>query len=541
MGMPTFAQLLPPSSGPPIEAPAWLYSVRPGDTLIALGQRYLADPSRWDVVQRLNRVADPHRIPPGTVLRIPASLLQSKPGQATLKAAHGSVRWRPTAQGDWTNAATGQSLPAGAEVQTGPQASATLELANGTQLRIHPGSTLALDMISLYANGLMADTRVRLLHGQTEISDNPARRGQQHLRVITPGAQAVVRGTVFRVGVSDGATREETVEGSVAVTAAGNTVMVAQAQGTVAREGQAPLAARRLPAAPDVSQLPARMEQLPLRFVLPARSGERKTIWWAQVSPTDTFDVILAEKTAASGAVNFEDLPNGRYFLRVRAVDEVGLQGLEARHPFTVFARPFAPALRTPGHSATVRSARPELSWTSAVGAGRYRVQLSPSNDFSKLALDQMLENSEAALKEDLVPGGYHWRVASITAEGEQGPWSAPAAFTYKPAPGQPDLGKAALRYEGDELLLDLPPPPADQHYKVSLSTTAESAGAAPQQASTDGQIRLPRPSSGTHFLGVRLVDNQDGTAGPPMLQQISAPSRYPYLWLLGLPLLLVF
>lgn len=520
-------------------APAWLYSVRPGDTLITLGQRHLVEPQRWDVVQRLNRIADPHRIPPGTVLRIPASMLRSSPGQATLKTVHGSVRWRES-DGSWKTASTGQVLPVGAELQTEALASATLELANGTQLRIHPGSTLVLDTISLYANGLMADTRVRLLRGQTEITDNPGRRAQQNLRVLTPSAQAVVRGTVFRVGVEAGQTREETLEGSVGVDATGKTVVVGPGFGTLARQGEAPLPARALPRAPDVSALPSRLEQLPLHFSLPPARGEQSAVLWGQVSQDSNFDAILAERTSRSGVLSFADLPNGRYILRVRALDALGLQGLEARHTFTVLARPFAPALQAPGRSATMRSPRPALRWTSAVDAARYRVQASRSEDFAQLLLDQPVAQTEWLPADDLPEGKLHWRVASITAQGEQGPWSPAAAFTYKPAPGQPDLGQAALRYEADALLLELPAPPPEHHYRVSVSATAGMAPEDQQQDSFDGAVRLPRPSGGAKFLGVRLVDNQDGTAGPPMLQKIDVPSRHPYLWMLGLPLLLL-
>lgn len=513
--------------------------MRPGDTLITLGQRYLAEPRRWETVQRLNRIADPHRIPPGTVLRIPASLLRSTPGQATLKTVHGRVRWREP-DGAWKVAAAGQTLPVGAELQTEALASAMLELANGTQLRIHPASVLVLDTLSLYANGLMADTRVRLLQGQTEITDNPARRTQQNLRVITPSAQAVVRGTVFRVGVEADLTREETLEGSVEVSAMGRSVVVAQAQGTVTRLGQPPMPPRALLKAPDISGLPTRLEQLPLRFVLPSMRGtEAPASWWGQISPDDSFNTILAERTSRFGALSFADLPNGRYVLRVRALDPLGLQGVESRHTFTVFARPFAPTLQAPGRAATIRSPRPQLNWTSTVGAARYRVQMAQSADFAQLLLDQTLERTDVVPTADLAPGQLHWRVASITAEGEQGPWSSPATFTYKPAPGQPDLGQAALRYDADALLLELPAPPPDQHYKVSISATSSMAAEDLQHTSTNGLVRLPRPSSGTHFLGVRLVDTHDGTAGPPMLQKINVPSRYPYMWLLGLPLLL--
>ncbi len=531
-----FAGSLPDKAS---SAPVWLYSVRPGDTLITLGQRHLVEPQRWDVVQRLNRIADPHRIPPGTVLRIPASMLRSSPGQAALKTVHGSVQWRESG-GTWKTASTGQALPVGAELQTGALASATLELANGTQLRVHPGSTLVLDTISLYANGLMADTRVRLLQGQTEITDNPGRRTQQNLRVLTPSAQAVVRGTVFRVGVEAGQTREETLEGSVDVDATGKTVVVGPGFGTLARAGEAPLPARALPRAPDMSALPSRLEQLPLRFSMPPARGEQSTVLWGQVSQDSNFDAILAERTSSAGVLSFADLPNGRYILRVRALDALGLQGLEARHGFTVAARPFAPALQAPGRSATVRSPRPVLRWTSAVDAARYRVQASRSGEFAQLLLDQPVTQTEWLPTDDLPEGKLHWRVASITAQGEQGPWSPAAAFSYKPAPGQPDLGQAALRYEADALLLELPAPPLEHHYRVSVSATPGMAPEDQQQNSFDGAVRLPRPSGGTRFLGVRLVDNQDGTAGPPMLQKIDVPSRYPYMWMLGLPLLLL-
>jgi nucleoid-associated protein YgaU len=85
LGIAAFAPAQPlPAAGAPDKAssaPAWLYSVRPGDTLISLGQRHLVDPQRWDVVQRLNRIADPHRIPPGTVLRIPPPCCAAVPAR----------------------------------------------------------------------------------------------------------------------------------------------------------------------------------------------------------------------------------------------------------------------------------------------------------------------------------------------------------------------------------------------------------------------------------------------------------------------------
>jgi Uncharacterized protein conserved in bacteria len=179
--------------------PMWRYTVRPGDTLIGLGQRYLRDPAQWPQIQRDNRVGNPRQIPPGTVLLFPADLLRQQPSKAQLVQAFGAVRWRAQATEAWQDAKPGQTLAAGAQLQVPDSGSAVIELANGTRLALQPGSDLTLDTLSLYADGLMADTRLRLQQGQIDIQDNPRRLPNQNLRILTPSAQAVVRGTQFRV------------------------------------------------------------------------------------------------------------------------------------------------------------------------------------------------------------------------------------------------------------------------------------------------------------------------------------------------------
>ncbi|WP_449370575.1 FecR domain-containing protein, partial [Thiomonas sp.] len=183
------------------DEPVWRYTVRPGDTLIGLGRRYLRDPAQWPQIQRDNRIGNPRRIPPGTVLSFPANLLRQQPSMARLVQAFGAVRWRAQASDPWQDARLGQMLAAGAQVQASDSGNAVIELANGTRLALQPGSMLTLDTLSLYADGLMADTRLRLQQGQIDIHDNPRHLPNQHLRILTPSAQAAVRGTQFRVAV----------------------------------------------------------------------------------------------------------------------------------------------------------------------------------------------------------------------------------------------------------------------------------------------------------------------------------------------------
>ena len=518
------------------DVPIWRYTVKPGDTLISIAERYFIRAEQWSKVQQANKIADPHRILPGTVLRIPADMLRVTPGQAQLDGVSGSVRWR-VGEADWQAATNGLRLAAGAALETGDDSSALLLLADGSRILVSPNSRLTLDTLSLYAGGLMADTRVRLQSGQTDIIANPEQRSNQNLKIQTPSAQAVVRGTHFRVGASDDVMREETLAGLVAVSAFGQSVDVPKGQGTVARAGEPPMLPVPLLAAADLSGLPARFEYLPLRFPLPQLAGVKE--WQGQIAPDKAFERILLSKSGSGQALSFADLPNGDYVLRLRAIDVHGLQGFDALHPFTVFARPFPPGLNAPGDGATIRSARAQFGWGNVLEVARYHLQVSTTPDFARPLYNETLERDAWQVPEDLPAGKLYWRAASITGAGQQGPWSIAAAFTYKPGPGAVDLGRAALQIESDKLVLKLAPPAEGLLYEAILSSGKEMEPVLAQARSDDGSLELARPDAGSYYLGVRLVDRSDNTPGPFAVQKIEIPPSRLWLLFLLLPLAL--
>lgn len=510
------------------EAPAWRYTVKPGDNLINIAARYFSHADQWPKVQKANSIADPHRILPGTVLRISPELLRKTPGQALLESVSGSVRWR-MADADWQTAERGQQLVAGSALETRDDASALLRLADGSKIVLAPNTQLSLDTLTLYAGGLMADTRMRLQRGQTAVEANPEQRENQHLRIETPSAQAVVRGTQFRLGADAEVTREETLGGLVGVSGAGKAVRVPAGSGTIARAGEAPIDPVPLLAAADVSGLPTRFEHLPMRFPLPALSGA--TSWQGEVAPDESFDRVLLAKSARGETLTLADLPNGDYVLRLRAIDGNGLQGFDAMHRFTVFARPFPPGLNAPGDAATVRDAQAKFAWTNVLDIERYRVQVASTSEFSELLYDETLSGEAWQTPEELPPGKLFWRAASIEPDGKQGPWSVPAAFTYKPGPGAVDLGRSAVQVESETLSLKLPPPPDGLGYEAVLASDKQLESRLGQASGDDGQLELARPGFGTYYLGVRLVDRADNTPGPFAVQKIEIPPSK--LWLL--------
>ena len=381
----------------------------------------------------------------------------------------------------------------------------------------------------------MADTRMRLQSGQTTVEANPDKRADQHLQIETPSAQAVVRGTHFRLGADDSVTREETLEGLVGVSGASKGVRVPAGSGTIARAGEAPISPVPLLAAPDVSGMTARFEHLPMRFPLPAMPGAAS--WQGEVAPDEAFDRILLAKAVPGDTLTLADLPNGDYVLRLRAVDGNGLQGFDAQHRFTVFARPFPPGLNTPGDGATIRDARSRFAWTSVLDIERYHLQVSRTADFTELLYDETLMGEAWQAPDDLPPGPLYWRAASIEGDGQQGPWSVPAAFTYKPGPGAVDLGRSAVQIESDTLALKLPAPPEGLGYEAVLAADKSLETRLAEASADDSTLALARPGIGTYYLGIRLIDRSDNMPGPFAVQKIEIPPSKLWLLLLLVPL----
>lgn len=520
--LPTWANAASPDS-----VPDWIYTVRSGDTLIEIAQTYLNQPNNWRPLQRDNHIADPNAIPLGTQLRIPANLLKHEPSSAQLIALTGKVQFRSGGHAAWQNATVGQKLAVGYELQTPNEGYAVVALANGSRVAVQSNSLLVLDTLSLYANGLMADTRLRLKQGQLGIVDNPERQSNQNLRVITPTAQAVVRGTEFRVGVDGQTSREETLSGTIAFRAAAQTVEVNQGFGTLSSDAKAPQAPVALLPAPDVTGLPQRVEQLPIRFPLPVM--EKAASWQGQIVSAAQAESVLLSKTTSGKTLNFADLPNGHYVLRLSALDALGLQGYVALHPFTVFARPFFPPVNQPRAEGVVRSPRPQFTWGQIVDVSASHIQIASNIDFTHPLFDAEVRSSHFTPEADLPVGALFWRVASL--DKTQGPWTPPIAFTYKPAPAAVDLSQAAMQISSDGLTYDLPKPEAGLHYLVSLSANRSMQPlVVPAVESHTGQIVMPRFGVGDFYLSVRLVDDSDGTEGPAVVQKISVPITRPYL-----------
>jgi len=162
----------------------WTYKVARGDTLIALTDELLQPGIGWRRVQRLNHVANPYRLMPGTVLRVPLAWLRTESAVAEVVFVAGAVRIERAGAPLAEPLVNGTLLRAGDSVVTGASPSAlTLRLSDGTRLLVEPDSALTIAQLLLRGRSGVVVAQGPALEPEAVILD--PQPGIYHLRVRT--------------------------------------------------------------------------------------------------------------------------------------------------------------------------------------------------------------------------------------------------------------------------------------------------------------------------------------------------------------------
>lgn len=522
---PSHAQPTAPES--PDESTQWLHTIAPGDTLIGLRDTWLVPGTDWRLLQRLNRVAEPRRLQPGRTLRLPLALMREHPQQATVLHRHGQVLTQRGDQPPQPLPPTAQ-LSAGEWLITGPQSSVSLRLGDGSTVLLGPDSRLQVQRHLRLGLPQVLDTGLILQQGEAELR-LPERTPPVRLRLQTPVINLGVRGTAFRARTDGERTWAEVEQGRVAM----GLQSLQPGFGAIADRAGVGLA-RPLLSLPDLSTLAARSESLSLDLAFEPMAG-------AQAYRARIFD-LEGQKLLRDGvfgtplAAWVETLPDGVYELRVRGVDADGLEGREARAAFILKARPEPPLALAPAADAALVAERVRLEWTAQAEAARYRLQMAEEPGFAQPWLAR--EDLEGTVLDVTPPPGrWHWRLASVRADGDVGPWSPARAFTRSdppPPPPAPALQTPRPTAQGRLLNWQASALPGAR-YEVQVSRDADFAQVWLQREVDSPEFLLELPAAGRHHMRVRTLD-ADGRAGAwGATQTLDVPRGLGWLWLLPL------
>lgn len=503
------------AAGPLPDEPVHLHTTVPGDTLIGLGRRLLVEPARWPELQRLNAVRNPRRLPVGGTLRIPLSLMRSETAPASVSAVRGNV-----SSGDAV-VTPGQSLSEGSELRTGDDGHVTVRLVDGTVLRLRSGTRARIDESRRLPDAGSARSGVQLDQGRVEVEAQAARGGQPGFRIVTPQGVLGVRGTEFRVDVDDTRTRSEVLEGVVAARGAvvADEQRVAAGYGTVIDAGGRVAPPTPLLPAPDLSGLPPRHERPLVRLQLPLPPGA--VGWRVQVGADDRFEALLADVRSETPELRIAGLEDGRHPFRLRAVAANGLEGRDARATLILKAHPEPPLPRAPAARAVVRGAGVEFAWAASSEARRYRLQLARVAAGADLAAAFDAPQDLKDLKDldvptvavqPLPPGHYAWRLASVRADGDQGPFGDPLGFELRPLP--PAVAPPAPPAVGDQSIRVFWQGLPGQQFDFQLARDAAFSQIIDERRTERTEIELPLPGSGRFHVRLRARD-ADGFVGP--------------------------
>jgi hypothetical protein len=502
----------------PAGDPQFIYRFRPRDTLIQVSQRLLLQPGRWPELQRLNGIRNPFNIPPDTPIRIPYAWLKLSPATALVQTVTGSVTRDgvPLAQGD--------VLSQGVRIETAADGSCSILFADQSVVTLHKSSVLRLERLQRVEgveDGHSA--QLRLDSGRAETAIKP-RRDVGRFEIVTPVAISAVRGTQFRTGF-DAATNQattETLEGTVGVAASQGSAAVGAGFGTRVESGGSVLAPVPLLPAPDLALLPPVNARPRLRVEFPPVA--QAAAYRVQLATDADFRAVRADESSASPALDLPVPADGSYWLRVRAIDSLGIEGRDATRGFTQHLLPAAPAALAPAPGTRFHTADVTLQWSAQAEAARYRLQVSRDAQFGELITDRQVESGASATPGDLAPGTYYWRVAGLNAGGESGDWSEPGSFLRRPPAPAIEVVQAGPR----SLRLTWQTRPGER-YRLQVARDAAFSRPVADTVLDGGQLTIARPASGSHYARLQVIA-ADGVADPfGATQQFEVPVP---LWL---------
>jgi hypothetical protein len=380
------------------------YHVVKGDTLIALGEKYLLRPSDYRIVQKNNRIGNPNMIPVGKTINFPRHLLKYEAAKARFIAVRGGVS---SVQGSTrVDAKTGNELQEGAAVQTAAGAFATLALDDGSRVSLPSNSDVKIVRLRKYYLGSALDYDFRVQKGGTRSKVAPLQSKNDRYQVRTPKAVSAVRGTDFqtRVDETSGNDFAEVDEGALAVDLTnGQSAAVGAGFGLAVTANGEAISEALLPAVTlaDAGKL---QNNPAVQFALP---GDGKS-YRLSVATDAGFIEQIADVLSKSDSADIGALDDGNYFLRVRQLSSTGIEGQPAVYTFKR-------RLNSVSGNASSTADGWVFRW-AGVGKGtiRYHFQLVRGLPENAPFVDEAGLSVQQLSLSDLPPGDYHWRIGSV-------------------------------------------------------------------------------------------------------------------------------
>lgn len=442
----------------------WRYTVRPGDDLSQIAADLLKPDRTWLDIVQFNKLPNARAAVPGSTLNIPVHWLKRQPQPARVKTVSGSVIRRSQLDNQPRPLQRNAVLNVGDEVRS-MEGRASIQLADGSTVRLEPNSTLVFDRMTQFGKDGMVDTRLRLERGAVDTQVRPLQHDGSRFQIETPSAVAAVRGTAFRLSSGAGYSRLEVTEGQVAF---GNDRQQQLVNAGFAAElsGRGAIRQMPLPPAPTLAALPANVEKLPVE------------ISWQPLAEAASYRINLVDRESGAWLASqttpepsrvLSRLDNGNYTVEVAAISPAGITGRPASADFSIGLQARPALLEIPPAEAVLAEDDPlQFQWSFQGASEVAQIEIARRENFSNvIASSGWNKTNSGSLSRDLAPGTYYWRVVT-EAGGSSVATSDVRALTIEGALSPPEI--ININYVDNQVRIFWRDVPMAQGYLLQLA-----------------------------------------------------------------------
>lgn len=517
----------------------WIYTTVSGDSLWNLSERHLDRVTRYAELKKINGITMPKSMKPGTKIRIPMKWIRNNPVPAEILTIQGTAELIHTDGQVTQEIKPGTLVHLDDRLKSGPDSSVAVKFADNSILTLHSDSIIRFDHLSAHGVTGMVDSRLHLIKGRMDTRVKPAQGPGSRFEIQTPSAISAVRGTEYRASVvpETQSSNVEVLEGKVAVSGAQKKKLIKAGYGTQVVSGKPPIPPRKLLEPPRLNAVPEIIRTI--HSILTWESTEGAEQYRVEIAVAPDFNTILWQQFSHYLRVSLPDLPDGQYHIRVRAVDELGLEGKTINQAIRINARPQAPIQLKPVEDFVLRGKTPELRWTASSEADKYQLEIAADKEFKQVLMkrDDIADTSfKASDLSDI--GKYYWRLTSIAADGEKGPAGATRSYEIKPVPAKVDTQMETA--DDGNLVATWHAGAPGQTYQVQLAYDEEFTDLEFDQSTSEPSVNLQAVNGQVRYLRVRAIE-PDGYQGPWGAVQRVDPLPDETIWLVPLLSLLGF
>lgn len=491
----------------------WVYTVALGDNLWDFSEKHLDNVMRFEQLRKINNIKNPKKLKPGSKIRVPLKWIRSNPVPAEIVAIEGSARlYRVNGEVEAVNKA-GALVQLGDRLKTGTDSTVAIRFADDSILTLHADSYIRFDHLSAHGETGMVDSRLNLLEGRLDTRVTPAAGPGSRFEIHTPSAISAVRGTEYRATAANNSQSSsiEVLHGKVAVKGASKQRLVKSGFGTRIEAGKAPIAPRKLLEPPRINPIPERIRTL--NWTLSWETLKGATGYRIEISDRQDFNTIVWQKKTEYPKAGLPDLLDGQYFVRVRGIDQVGLEGRQQAVAIVMDTRPQPPVQLKPSSGQVFRGESPRLQWTDSAEADHYKLEIASDSHFEQLLLsrdDVKITRFDSSAISQV--GKYYWRLTSIADDGEFGPAGSARSYEIKPVPEKITANMDVA--EDGKLMATWHAGSTGQSYQVQIASEPDFDDLLLDETVSKAQIRFEPAKGQVRYLRVRGIE-PDGYQGP--------------------------